>query len=44
MVEIPSFVQHFIFPVQVVLGKLLGKYGKYTDAPEPIMRSAENAA
>jgi len=38
MVEIPAFVQRYIFPVQVALGKLLGKYGKYADAPEPIRR------
>lgn len=44
MVEIPSFVQRFLFPVQVALGKLLGKYDKYADAPAPIIRSTENEA
>jgi quercetin dioxygenase-like cupin family protein len=38
MLEIPGFVQRFIFPVQVAIGKLLGKYRKFADAPEPIRR------
>jgi quercetin dioxygenase-like cupin family protein len=38
MVEIPAFVQRFLFPVQVALGKLLGKYRKYADAPPPVRR------
>ena len=33
--EIPAPVQRFVFPVQVLLGRLLGKYRKYADAPEP---------
>ena len=40
MVEIPAFVRRFIFPVQVAVGRLLGKYAKYADAPEPVRRSA----
>jgi quercetin dioxygenase-like cupin family protein len=36
MVEIPAFVRSFVFPVQVVVGRLLGKYKKYADAPEPV--------
>ena len=40
MTEIPAFVQRFIFPVQVLLGRALGKYGKYADAPEPVRRPA----
>lgn len=38
MVEIPAAVQRFVFPVLVALGKLLGKYGRYADAPEPVRR------
>ena len=39
MVEIPAAVQRFLFPVQVVLGKLLGRYRKYATAPEPVRRA-----
>ena len=39
MHEIPRFVQRFVFPVQVLIGRLLGKYRKYADAPEPVRRS-----
>ena len=38
MTEIPSAVQQFVFPVVVAVGKLLGRYKKYEDAPEPIRR------
>jgi quercetin dioxygenase-like cupin family protein len=38
MVEIPAVVQRFVFPVQVAVGRLLGKYRKYADAPEPVRR------
>jgi quercetin dioxygenase-like cupin family protein len=38
MAEIPAPVQRFAFPVLVLVGRLLGKYGKYADAPEPITR------
>jgi quercetin dioxygenase-like cupin family protein len=38
MAEIPAVVQRFVFPVQVTVGRLLGKYKKYADAPEPIRR------
>lgn len=37
--EIPRFVQRFVFPVQVLVGRLLGKYRKYADAPEPVRRA-----
>jgi quercetin dioxygenase-like cupin family protein len=36
--EIPRFVQRVVFPVQVAIGTLLGKYRKYADAPEPVRR------
>jgi quercetin dioxygenase-like cupin family protein len=38
MPEIPAFVQRFVFPIQVVIGRLLGKYRKYADAPAPVSR------
>jgi hypothetical protein len=40
LVEIPPPVQRFILPVQVVFGKLLGRYRKYANAPEPVRRGA----
>ena len=38
MAEIPTAVQRFVSPVLVTVGRLLGKYGKYADAPEPARR------
>ena len=38
MAEIPAVVQRVVFPVQVAVGRLLGKYKKYADAPEPVRR------
>lgn len=38
MQEIPAAVQRFVFPVQVAAGRLLGRYRKYADAPEPVRR------
>jgi quercetin dioxygenase-like cupin family protein len=38
MAEIPAVVQRVVFPVQVLVGRLLGKYRKYADAPEPVRR------
>jgi quercetin dioxygenase-like cupin family protein len=40
MVEIPAAVQRFVFPVQLAAGKVLGKYRRYADAPEPVRRRA----
>lgn len=36
MLEIPAPVQRFVFPIIVAVGRLLGKYERYTDAPEPL--------
>ena len=36
MVEIPELVQRLVFPVQVAIGRLLGRYEKYADAPAPL--------
>jgi uncharacterized cupin superfamily protein len=38
MSEIPAPVQTLAFPVVVAVGRLLGKYRKYADAPEPVRR------
>lgn len=38
MVEVPSAVQRFVFPVLIAVGRLLGKYDRYADAPTPIRR------
>jgi len=40
MLEIPTAVQRFVFPVLVAIGRLLGKYRRYADAPEPVRRPA----
>lgn len=36
MAEIPSFVKKIIIPVTYFMGKLLGKYKHFKDAPEPV--------
>jgi quercetin dioxygenase-like cupin family protein len=38
MLEIPAAVQRLFFPVLVAVGRLLGKYRKYGDAPAPVRR------
>ena len=38
MAEIPALVQRLVFPVLATVGRLLGKYRKYADAPEPVRR------
>ena len=35
MVDISAAVQRFVFPLQVLVGRLLGKYERYAHAPEP---------
>jgi quercetin dioxygenase-like cupin family protein len=39
MLEIPAVVQSVAFPVLLALGKILGKYDKFKDAPEPVRES-----
>lgn len=34
--EIPGFVKNVIMPITYLIGKLLGKYKKFEDAPEPL--------
>lgn len=41
MVDIPGAVQRFVFPIQVAVGRLLGKYRRYADAPDPVRRKAK---
>ena len=36
--EISAAVQRIVFPLQVALGRLLGRYSRYADAPEPVRR------
>ena len=38
LTDIPPAVQRIVFPFQVLIGQLLGKYAKYADAPEPVRR------
>lgn len=38
MAEIPAVVQRVVFPMLVLVGRSLGKYRKYADAPEPVSR------
>jgi len=43
MVDVPAIVQRVVFPLLVTLGRLLGRYRKYADAPEPVHRQREPA-
>ena len=36
MLAVPDMVQRILFPVVVTIGRLLGKYERYADAPEPV--------
>jgi uncharacterized cupin superfamily protein len=38
MLEIPAMVRRFVFPLLVAVGRLLGRYRRYADAPEPVRR------
>jgi quercetin dioxygenase-like cupin family protein len=37
MLEMPRVVRRVVIPIVYVLGTLFGKYGKFKDAPEPMM-------
>lgn len=41
MLAIPVAVQRFVFPVLVAVGRLLGRYRRYADAPEPVRQDME---
>lgn len=38
MADIPAAVQRLVLPVVVAVGRLLGRYARYADAPEPVRR------
>lgn len=38
LAPVPALVQRLVFPIFVAIGTLLGRYGKYADAPEPVRR------
>ena len=38
MLEIPALVQRLVFPVIIAVGRLLGRYARYADAPAPVRR------
>jgi len=38
LLAIPALVVRVVFPLQVALGHLLGKYRKFADAPPPVRR------
>jgi quercetin dioxygenase-like cupin family protein len=36
--EIPAFVKKTIMPMTLIVGRMLGKYKKFEDAPEPVIK------
>lgn len=38
VVEVPAPVQRALFPAVLAVGRLLGKYERYADAPAPVVR------
>ena len=38
VLEIPAVVQRIVFPLLVAVGRLLGRYTRYADAPPPVRR------
>lgn len=38
MVDMPAMVRHAVIPIVYAAGTVLGKYRKFKDAPEPILR------
>lgn len=43
LVAVPALVQRLVFPLLVAAGRLLGRYARYADAPEPIARERLSA-
>lgn len=39
MLEIPSFVKTVIFPIALFVGKLTGRYKKFSNAPAPVVNN-----
>ena len=44
MTAIPAPVRRFVLPVQAFLGRLLGRYGHFADAPAPVRRPGSRPA
>ena len=42
ILELPLVVQRLVIPVIYVIGRVLGKYGKYRNAPEPFEPHAQS--
>jgi mannose-6-phosphate isomerase-like protein (cupin superfamily) len=38
MLAIPPLVQRILFPLLVAVGRMLGKFDRYADAPQPVRR------
>ena len=38
MLEVPALAQRIVFPVLLAIGRLLGKFDRYADAPAPVRR------
>ena len=39
VIEIPAAVQRIVFPVLIAIGRLLGRYERFADAPPPVAES-----
>ena len=37
LVGVPAVVRHVVIPIAYLLGRVLGKYGKFKDAPAPVL-------
>lgn len=44
MLAIPAVVQKVAFPVLLAIGTMLGKYDRFTDAPEPVQETPRSAS
>ena len=38
MLDLPVFVRHIVMPVVYAIGRVIGKYEKYKNAPEPLAK------
>jgi len=44
MLELPTVVRRLVIPVVYVVGRMLGKYEKYKDAPAPVTRHSSRSS
>ena len=44
MLEIPAVVQAVAFPLLLAIGRMLGKYDRFTDAPEQVLETPRSAS